>query len=163
MLLNHHAVWYFGFSVTFSVHPLFLFFCWRCVCGPNFSFTCAESDVASKNILRFTQLSKEPRKIEIYLRNEKNWKIIKYIDATSKNTSLLHSHILTLTLNPIMADEFLEELRLGPHKIINSGVHILCSSFLLSPSPPSSAVQTLIISLIDYACYKSLLTFRIPL
>ena len=82
----------------------------------------------------------------------------------------LVNHILTLTLIPVMAGILIEVLRLGPEEIVNLWnslhfdlVQILCSSFFIIfiatvyfMSKPRS------IYLVDYACYKPPVTYRVP-
>ncbi|KAA8530565.1 hypothetical protein F0562_005274 [Nyssa sinensis] len=82
----------------------------------------------------------------------------------------LVNHILTFLLLPIMASILLELLRLGPDEVFNIWqslqfdlVLVLCSSFLVIfiatvyfMSKPRS------VYLVDYACYKPPVTFRVP-
>ncbi|XP_059640171.1 3-ketoacyl-CoA synthase 6 [Cornus florida] len=82
----------------------------------------------------------------------------------------LAKHMLTFLLIPIMAGITMEVLRLGPDEIIKIWqslhfdlVQVLCSSFLIIfiatvyfMSKPRS------IYLVDYACYKPPVTFRVP-
>ncbi|KAL2551798.1 3-ketoacyl-CoA synthase 6 [Forsythia ovata] len=82
----------------------------------------------------------------------------------------LVNHILTLLLIPIMVGISIEILRLGPEEMVNIWrsldidlVQILCSSFLIIfictvyfMSKPRS------VYLVDYACYKPPITWRVP-
>ncbi|KAL8117993.1 3-ketoacyl-CoA synthase 6 [Apium graveolens] len=82
----------------------------------------------------------------------------------------LINHILTLLLIPIIASISLEILRIGPNELVQmlqsiqlDTLQVLCSTFLIIfistvyfMSKPRS------IYLVDYACYKPPVTFRVP-
>lgn len=82
----------------------------------------------------------------------------------------LVNHIIPLTLVPVMAAVLVKVLRLGPDEILSLWrslpfdlVQILCSAFLIifvTTVYFMSKPRT--IFLVDYACYKPPVTFRVP-